>query len=228
VTDSVPGTRIAVLVPSSDTGVEIELPRRIGGAASLHVARMPLDAVTPEALHALEAAALEQSVSLRRVSPDLALFACTSGTFLRGTAFESRFVAELEQILGAPVITAARAMVRALSARGSRVRLIASYSEDIVAAEAAYLREHGLEVVTAHGLGIVDDEETARVSPERLLAASERFSGDGADVVMLSCTNLRTLDAIPRIEAALGLPAVSSNSALAEAALAALRASGSR
>jgi maleate isomerase len=45
---------------------------------------------------------------------------------------------------------------------------------------------------------------------------------------MLSCTNLRTLDAIPRIEAALGLPAVSSNSALAEAALAALRASGSR
>lgn len=217
-----PPARIAVLVPSSDTGVEIELPRRIGGAASLHVARMPLDSVTPRALCELESAALEQAVGLRHVSPNLGLFGCTSATFLRGVTFEAGFVAALEERLGAPVITAAQAMVRALSARGTRVRLLASYSEEIVAAETEYLFKQGLEVVSSCGFGIVNDEETAAVSPDRLSAEAARLSGDDAEVIMLSCTNLRTLAVIPRIEAELGLPVVSSNSALAEAALIAL------
>ncbi|MBO1900936.1 hypothetical protein J4H92_03110 [Leucobacter weissii] len=214
--------RIAVLVPSSDTSVEIELPRRLGGAASIHVARMRLDSVTAEGLRGLEASALEQAAGLRQIAPDLALFACTSGTFLRGAAFERGFVAELEELLGARVLTAARSMVRALVARGTRVRLVASYTEDLVAAESAYLRDHGLEVASARGLGILDDEATARVTPAQLAEAAAGAAGDGADAVMLSCTNLRTLDASAWLEQRIGLPVVSSNSALAEAALAAL------
>ena len=217
--DATAAPRIAILVPSSDTGVELELPRLIGGAASLHVARMRLDSVTPTALRALEANGLEQASWLGQIRPALGLFACTSGTFLRGVDFEHDFVRNLQAAMGAPVVTAAQSMVTALRKRGTRVRLIASYSSDIVEAEAAYLRAHGLLVASATGLGIVDDEETAGVSAERLLHESARLTGDGADVIMLSCTNLRTIAASPLIEHALGLPVVSSNSALAETAL---------
>ncbi|MHC9043304.1 maleate cis-trans isomerase family protein [Microbacterium saperdae] len=207
--------RIAVLVPSTDTGVELELPRRLGGAASLHVARMELEAVTPEGLTALEYSAVSQAAVLHDVSPELLVFACTSGTFLRGAAFETEFVNRIGAIVGAPVVTAARAMVAAIRRRGVSVRLVASYTQDIVDAEAAYLRAAGIAVTSATGLGIIEDELTAQVSTARLLAVAS--SDDDAEVVMLSCTNLRTLHAIDALERALGLPVVSSNLAVAEA-----------
>ena len=47
------------------------------------------------------------------------------------------------------------------------------------------------------------------------LAAIETASDQDVDAVFLSCTNLRTLDVIPAVEAVLNLPVFSSNQVLA-------------
>jgi maleate isomerase len=216
--------RVGILLPSTDTGVEVELPRRLDGAASLHPARVPLAAVTRAALLRFSEDALAQAALLRDVSPDLGVFGCTSGTFLLGAEHEQDLVRRLEGVIGAPVLTVARSMTDALRRRGTRVRLVASYTADIVDAEAEYLRAAGLDVTSTIALGVTRDEETAALTAADLLTAVTREPGPvDADVVMLSCTNLRTITAARVIEERIGLPVVSSNSALAEAILGRLR-----
>lgn len=208
--------RVAVLLPATDTAVELELPPRLAGRASLHVARMALDSVTVEGLRQMEADAKRQARVLARVKPDLAVFACTSGTFVFGAARELHLVGELSDIFGVPVITAARSVLGALSRRGAqRIRLGAPYLPEIVRAEVDYLQAAGFAVVSQAALSITDDEQTAALGLNDLAGLiGER--ADGADTVVLSCTNLRTLDGLEQLSTAAGVPVVSSNSALFE------------
>ena len=89
-------------------------------------------------------------------------------------------------------------MVEALARRGQRVRLRTPYSDELTALEVAYLEHAGLTVASSAGLGIVDDLEIAAVAPDTLRAL---VSGDddAADVVMLSCTNVRALAVLPML-----------------------------
>ncbi|AXG80872.1 maleate cis-trans isomerase family protein [Streptomyces paludis] len=210
--------RVAVLIPATDTAVERELPGLLGGRAGLHVARMRLPSVTLDGLLALEEDAVRQAEALAPIRPALTVFACTSGSFVRGRVYEDRLTDRLAAATGAPVVTAARAMVTALRAEGGRVRLRASYTEDIVAAERRYLESFGLTVTDARGLGITEDEETARVGAGELIRfARDAPPGDDATVTMLSCTNLRTAEVLAELRQGIGLPVVSSNLALAAA-----------
>jgi maleate isomerase len=220
-TDPVPPLRVGVLLPATDTAVELELPPRLTGVASLHVSRMLLDSVTVDGLRQMESDAQRQATVLARLQPDLLVFACTSGTFVFGAAHEEELVGRLEEVTGAPVITAARSVVAALTRRKAhRLCLGAPYLPDIVAAEIEYLSAQGFDVVTSKALSIVEDEQTARLSTEALIdmvsVRDDREDDIRADTALLSCTNLRTLEGLPRIQAAVGLPVVSSNSALLE------------
>ena len=209
--------RIGVLLPSSDTGVELELPellRRAGVAASLHFARMRLKSVTVAGLEKLQHEAVHQAIRLADAEPDLVLFACTSGTFVLGPGREEQLLSRLASICSAPVVSAAQAMVQALTQRGRRVRLRASYPNDILELERRYLESHGLQVTSVAGLGITRDELTARVSLDELLGLVD--GSDEADVIMLSCTNLRLLPLL-EVRRNDALPVIGSNSALAEA-----------
>lgn len=120
---STPLPTVGVLVPSTDTTLEQELPQLLSGRATVHFTRMDLPDVTPAGLAVMEQAAHAGIGLLAQIEPDVILFGCTSGSFFRGAAHETRLVADLSSRTDAPIITTARAMVRALSARGRRVRL---------------------------------------------------------------------------------------------------------
>ncbi|MGB3483777.1 MAG: hypothetical protein WBB07_16380 [Mycobacterium sp.] len=213
-TDGARPLRVGVLLPATDTAVELELPTRLACRASVHVARMVLESVTIEDLRRMEADAAAQARTLAQLQPDLIVFACTSGTFVFGSEHEVELVERLEQITGAPVITAARSVVSALNRLGAqRIRLGAPYLPEIVAAEVDYLGAQGFTVVTSTALSIVEDEDTARL-PTSALIDLVAARADDADAALLSCTNLRTLEHLPEIRDAVGLPVVSSNSAL--------------
>lgn len=205
-----------MLVPSSDTGVEIELPemlRRVNVPASLHIARMRLPSVAVADLLALAAEAEHQAERLADARPDLVLFACTSGTFVLGQARETQLVKRLTTILAAPVVTAAQAVVAAVARQGERVRLRGSYTEDLLELERAYLEAHGLRVTSVAGLGISVDETTARLPASQLQFL---IGGtDDPDVILLSCTNLRVLRLLDTRSAS-SVPVVTSNTALAD------------
>lgn len=218
--------RVAVIVPATDTGVEVELPGLLAGRASLHVARAPLEAVTVAALSAMVDEVLAQAEALAPIRPAVTVLGCTSASFVLGRAAEAALAAGLREAAGAPVIMTAQAMAVGLRQRGRRVRLRASYTQDIVDAERAYLESYGLDVVSAAGLGITEDEQTARVSTDELVRFATADAADGADVVMLSCTNLRTAVAHQELERRIGLPVLSSNLAMAESVAAFLDGRG--
>lgn len=212
--------RIAVLVPSTDTVLEQELPLLVGDGASVHFARMRLPGVDRSGLLAMEAHALEAVELLADIRPDIAVFGCTSGSFFRGAAHERHLASQLADRVAAPVLTTAWAVRLALAKRGRTVRVRTPYDDDLTAAECSYLRAAGLEVSSATGLGLTVDAEIASVTPARLLA---HVTGDDrADALLVSCTNLPTLGLLDRLAMHCDMPAVSSNSSTAEAVTAVL------
>lgn len=212
--------RVAVLVPSSDTTVEEELPQFLAGRATAHFTRMGLPDVTPEGLAVMEDNAIAAARLLADISPDVVLFACTSGSFFRGAAHERAMAQVLADAAGAPVVTTAWSVSLALLARGTSVRIRTPYTDELTDAESVYMASAGLTIASAAGLGITSDADIAAVEPSVLLAHVE--GDDGADVLLASCTNLRTLGLLAALEARARMPVVTSNSASAEAVIAVL------
>jgi maleate isomerase len=206
--------RVGILIPSTDTTVEKELPTLLRGHASCHFARMKLTAVTHEGLRAMEADALRAAEVLADAQPNVVLFACTSGTFIFGADYEADLVAKLARAAGACVVTTARAMAEMLLTHGTTVRLRTPYESSITQAEVTYLRSFGLTASSHESLGLTLDNDIAAVSAERLIDFVK--GSDAPDVVMLSCTNLQTLHVLDDLTAAAGAPIVTSNLAAAQ------------
>lgn len=224
--------RVGVLLPATDTGLEAELPFRLAGAASVHFARVALRSVEDQELRGFLDRAGGQLEAILAVVPDLLVVGCTSAGFVHGVDGERRRLEALERRAGVPVLSTARAMADTLLEAGRRVRLRTSYGDRLTGLEAQYLSDRGLDVVSRRGLGFTDDQRTAAVGAEQLsmlVAGGPAHHGEGAvdedaaDVVMLSCTNFRTLGIEPELEEAAGAPVVSSAQALAEGILRALR-----
>lgn len=212
--------RVAVLVPSTDTTVERELPLLLAGRATVHFARMGLPDVTPRGLAIMEDNALAAAALLADISPDVVLFACTSGSFFRGAEHERQLANSLAAVAGAPIVTTAWAVALALAARGHRVRIRTPYTAELTDAEARYMSVAGLHVTSARGLGITRDDDISAITPEVLFG---HIDGDDlADVALASCTNLPTLGILADLERRAGMPVVTSNSASAEAVIAVL------
>jgi maleate isomerase len=207
--------RVGILIPSTDTTVEKELPVLLSGQASCHFARMKLTAVTHEGLRAMEADALRAAEVLADARPDVVLFACTSGTFIFGADYEADLAEKLAKASGAPVVTTARAMAEMLLTHGATVRLRTPYESSITQAEVTYLQSFGLTMSSSESLGLTVDNDIAAVPADRLL---DFVTGtDTPDVVMLSCTNLQTRHLLNDLTAAAGAPIVTSNLAAAHA-----------
>lgn len=183
----------------------------------LYVTRIPSGAhLTADTIAAMEvdlpraARLLPPSVSFDAVG-----YACTSGTTLIGP----ERVAEL--IRGAAAtrhvadpLTAALEAFTALGIR--RIAIVSPYIEEVSQPIVAAFERHGLSVTARAAFGEEVEARVARIDPASIRAAALEI-GHRADVeaVFLSCTNLRTLDIIDDLEAALGKPVVSSNQALA-------------
>ena len=82
------------------------------------------------------------------------------------------------------------------------------------------LEQEGLEVVGVRGMGITANAEIGAVEPERIAEfASDEFAGAELELLFVSCTNFRALEARERIEQDLELPVVTSNHAALESVL---------
>jgi maleate isomerase len=214
--------RVGLIVPSSNTVIEVDLYRRLPADATLHTGRMLLEVTTPEG----EAVMLDEHLpvtvrDLATARPGVVVFGCTSAGALRGNAYEAELIARIGGETGAVVVSVAASVRAAIARRGARrVGVITPYVESLNDKIRESLEADGLEVVAIHGLGITENFTIADVAPERIAAyAGECFGGGGIDLLFASCTNFRAYDARDRIEQELGVPCVTSNQAALEAVL---------
>jgi maleate isomerase len=215
-------TRIGLIVPSSNTVMEVDFYRRLPPGTTLHTGRMLLEETTPEA----ESEMLDDHlpITVRDIAtarPDVVVFGCTSAGALRGNAYEAELIDRIAGETGARTYSVAAAVRAGIAARGaSRIGVITPYVDSLNDKIRESLEADGLEVAGIRGLGITENFTIANVAPERIVAlASEEFGRGGIDLLFASCTNFRAYDAREAIEEELGVPVVTSNQAAFEAVL---------
>ena len=119
---------------------------------------------------------------------------------------------------GTPALVTAGAVVAALRALGARrVAMGTPYLDFVNQREVEFLAEHGIEVTREMGLRMGHDQAERRgighVSPQAVYRMAREIDSPEADAIFVSCANLATLDVIDALEAELGKPVVSSNTA---------------
>lgn len=207
-------TRLGLVVPSSNTTVEPEFRGMAPPATTVHAARMPLEDVTPENLAEMAESAERAAMLLSHANVDGIAYACTTGSLLHGPGFDAELESRLADVTGAPAVATARSVKRSLeSLDAETIAVVTPYTASLDDLEREYLEAVGFEVVSIDGRGLVDNTDIGKLTPEdaedQVRTAME--SSSSADAIFISCTNYRSLDAVPALEDAFGLPVVTSN-----------------
>ncbi|MEO0774428.1 MAG: aspartate/glutamate racemase family protein [Pseudomonadota bacterium] len=211
--DHPPGPRLGLVVLSSDETLEDEARAIMGAGLSLFHTRIECDPdVTPQTLAQMEA----RMVAAARLLPeglDAIGYGCTSASVVIGP---DAVAAQMHKAHpGVPVTNPISAVVAGLHALGARkIGLVTPYLPEVVAPMRAFLEARGIEVLAEKSFSERDDRKVARIAERSTLDAMRAAAVDGVDAVFSSCTNLRSFGIIETAEADLGLPVISSNSAL--------------
>lgn len=191
-------------------------PRGIG----VYSTRIPFaNPVTPETLAAMAGDITEAASLILPGEPlDALVYSCTSASVVIGDqAVRAAILAGKPGTQAITPISAAFAGLRALGAQ--KITLLTPYTEDTTAPMAACFEAGGFTLQGVTSLGLTDDRDMARISPDSIVQAARAALVAGSEAIFVSCTAVRAAGVIAQIEAATGVPAVPSNYATAWAVL---------
>jgi arylmalonate decarboxylase len=140
----------------------------------------------------------------------------TSLSFYKGYAFNEQLKDTIRAATGLPATTMSTGVVEALRAFGvKRVAVGTAYIEEVNNRLRQFLTDSGFEVAALQGLGIDAVGDAQHVGQDALLDLGQRVfdAAPGADGILISCGGLRTLGVTVPLEAARGVPVVSSTPA---------------
>ena len=154
----------------------------------------------------------EGIAALARNGADVAVWACTSGSFVFGWHGARRQVAELEADFGGPASSTSLAFVEALRALElRRVAVAATYPEPVTSCFVDLLTDAGIEVLTSGSRDIVTAEEVGMVGREAGLALVAAGDHPDAEAVLVPDTALHTVRWLDDLESAVGKPVLTAN-----------------
>jgi maleate isomerase len=223
--------RVGLMIPSSNTMMEVDFARDLPAGTALHTARMFMEDTTAAGENRmLDEFALPAARDLGTARPDVVVFGCTSAGALRGNDYDAQLCDRISELTGAPTVSTIASVRAAIAAaRATSVGVITPYVDELNERIRASLEADGTRVATIAGLGITENFEIAEVSEEEIAALAVRAlaglaaSGD-IDLAFASCTNFGAMAARSAISERLGVPVITSNQAVLEAAVARLRA----
>lgn len=218
--------RIGLITPSRGWTVEHEWPRILPKGVSYLVARIPLQATTPEELLKMGEHAIEGAKLLASANVDLICYGCTIEIILQGLEYEKKLINEIQQATGIPAKTMAGAVIEAMKEFNARkIAIVTPYIEEINKQEKRFFESIGFEVVYEKGLGISETIEIGKISPTVVyrLGKEALLEAPQADLLFISCGNLRTIEILSTLEKDIGKPVISSNQAMLWSALRAMR-----
>lgn len=230
--------RIGMVVPSSNTTMETELPEllhRVVGERhrfTFHASRMRMKKVSLEELGQMNAQADRCTEELSDADVDVAAYACLVAVMSEGPEFAAEIGEKLTQILksgqaSAEMITSAGALIQGVQRLGVRkVALVTPYMRPLTDLVVECLEEAGIEVVDTISLEIPDNLEVGRRNPEDLVEIARNLDLTEAEAVIISaCVQMPSLEAIPQVEEETGLPVLSAATATLRAILESLNLS---
>jgi maleate isomerase len=203
--------KLGLIVPSWNTVMEYEFQRMAIPTMSVHTMRISHTADTEENLLWMGTQVPAAAKLLAHAKVGVICYGCTAGGFLKGPGYDRQIIQDIEAATGIPGATTAAAVGDALRALGvNRVSVASPYEPWLNEKLQSYLKECGFEVLAIKGFGT---QAHATFTPEQNAALVAEVDRAEAQGVFISCSNFRTLEIIEQLEATLGKPVVTSNSA---------------
>jgi maleate isomerase len=214
--------RLGLIVPSSNSVMEVDFYKNLPPDISLHVARMYLHDTTVTGEEEMLDLHFPRALSdLATVIPHAVVFGCTSAGALRGNAYDQELCQRIGEVAKCHAVSTIASARDALKRRGiKRAAVVTPYIDSLNQRIRVSLEADGLEVALIAGLGIDYNFAIADVKPDEIITfVSKTIAGQKIDGVFISCTNFRGMEVRERIEQLTGLPVVTSNQAVLEQAL---------
>lgn len=213
--------RIGVFVPFTNTNLEPDMMMLRPEGVSVHFARLggyDADEIPDEAQMAeLGAADMDEPLRLLQgVKPDVVMYGCTSATLAHGPSFDRALSEKIAAQSGAKTVTAAGALVHSLNRLGVRkIGFASPYVPSLNEGAIAFLADEGFETVARAEVDeTLDNTGQGALTPDRVLDLGRRADHPEAEAVVLSCTDMRSIEIIAALEAEIGKPVVTSNQAM--------------
>lgn len=228
--------KIGQIVPSSNTTMETEIPAMLQARQlirperfTFHSSRMRMKHVKKEELAAMDAQSDRCALELSDARVDVLGYACLVAIMSMGLGYHRESEKRLTQVTVdndavAQVVTSAGALVDALKVMGAKkVTVVTPYMKPLTELVVDYIRNEGFEVIDYIALEIADNIQVAAHDPANLPDIVSKLNYQDADVVVLSaCVQMRSLPAVPKVEALTGKPVISASIATTYSMLKAL------
>ncbi|MEX0303417.1 MAG: Asp/Glu racemase [Leisingera sp.] len=221
--------KIGVLVPFTNTNLEPDMMLMRCPDTTVHFQRMggyDVDEI-PGSDQMAGLGASDISQDLRMISgvrPDVVLYGCTSATLTHGPGFDEQLAQDIKAGSGALSFTAAGALVEAIKALGAtKVGFSSPYLGEINEQAMEFLAQNQIATVKCADVGReLGNYGQGELTPDEVFDLACQADHPEAQAIVLSCTDMRSVEAVDRIEAALGKPVVTSNQAMMFAVMRAL------
>jgi maleate isomerase len=215
--------RIGQIVPSSNTTMETEIPAMLLARQQIlperftfHSSRMRMKKVVKEELEAMDKDSDRCALELSDAKVDVLGYACLVAIMSMGHGYhrvsEKRLHGRtVENGNPAPVVTSAGALVDGLAVLGAKkIAVVAPYMKPLTKMVVEYIENEGVQVKDYIALEIPDNLAVGARDPMSLVEDYKKLDIQGIDALVLSaCVQMPSLQAIPIVEQAIGLPVVS-------------------
>ncbi len=213
--------KIGVLVPFTNTNLEPDMVLMRPLGTTVHFQRMggyDVDEI-PGSDQMAGLGASDITHDLRMISgvrPDVVLYGCTSATLTHGPSFDADLAKQIKAGSGAISLTAAGSLIAGVKAVGAaKVGFSSPYLGEINEQAVAFLAENGIETVRCADVGReLGNYGQGELTPDEVFELACQADHPDAQAIVLSCTDMRSVEAIERVEAKLGKPVVTSNQAM--------------
>jgi maleate isomerase len=202
-----------VLIPSTNTTVEIEYNRLLPADYQAHVGRMKSSGTTPFA-PSIDAEVDYQSKLLGTAKVEVVCLSQTSASLFADDYDEST-VRRMSEGAGVPAVTSAQAIGRAVQALGAtRIALVSPYSQEVIErAGQYYATKFGLSVLALHSFGATDAYMIGKLGPDNARDAFRRIDRPEIEILVVPGGNFPTMQHVPDWEREFGKPVITTNQA---------------
>jgi maleate cis-trans isomerase len=202
-----------VLIPSTNTTVEIEYNRLLPADYQAHVGRLKSSGGTPFA-PSIDAEVDYQAKLLGTAKVEVVGLAQTSAS-LFADDYDESVLRRMSEGAGVPAVTSAQAIGQAVRALGaSRIALVSPYSQEVIERAGRYYEtKFGLEVLGLHSFGATDAYMIGKLGPDTARDAFRRIDRAEIEVLVVPGGNFPTMAYVSDWESAFGKPVITSNQA---------------
>ena len=202
-----------VLIPATNTTVEIEYNRLLPPTLQGHVGRLGKGDTTPFTPSRPDDIAYQPRL-LGTAKVEIVCLAQTSAS-LSADEYDATTTRQMTAGAEAPSLTSAQAIGHAVRALGTRrIALVSPYSQAVLDRARQYLESrYGLEVVAMEGFGATDSSAISTISADHATATLTRVDRPAIEALVVPGGNFPTMRSIAAWEQQFQKPVVTTNQA---------------